>query len=346
MNIRSNTPWSRPYRRHSRASRRLFMLAAALFLVVVIGSMLVNHSYASRLKPLSDSSQSRYITIASGASPNDIGQLLFDSQLIRSPDAFVWYVTTHNQRDKLQAGTYRLAPNMSTPTIATMIANGKVASDLVTVLSGQTLTEIRKVFITAGFTVNAVDTSLRADQYTGNAALADNPPNATLEGFLYPDSYQKTSATTPQQIIAQSLDEMQQHITPDIRNGFAAQGLTVYQGVTLASIVEQEVPSQPDRVQVAQVFLSRLRQRMKLGSNVTKNYAKTANDPSYDTFLVPALPAGPIGTISDGSLQAVAHPSNTDWLYFVTGDDHHTYFSHTYAEHQALVAKYCHKLCS
>jgi UPF0755 protein len=235
---------------------------------------------------------------------------------------------------------------MSTPTIADMIASGKVASDLVTIIPGQTLAEIRKVFITAGFTVNAVDAALRADQYSGNAALADNPPTATLEGFLYPDSYQKTSATTPQEIISQALSEMQQKVSPDIRNGFAAQGLSVYKGVTLASVVEKEVPNQADRNQVAQVFLLRLRQGMKLGSNVTKDYAKAANDPSYDTFQVPGLPAGPIGAISDSSLQAVAHPAPSDWVYFVTGDDGHTYFSHTLAEHQALVNKYCHKLCS
>lgn len=345
MNIRTNS-WSRPPKRYRRASRRLFILAAVLLLVVVVGSFVVNHSYANRLKPLSSSSESKYVTIASGASPTDIGQLLFDAHLIRSSDAFVWYVTTHNQRDKLQAGTYRLAPNMSTPTIADKIASGKVASDLVTIIPGQTLMQVRKMLITAGFPVNAVDQALQADNYSGNAALADNPSNATLEGFLYPDSYQKTSATTPQQIITQSLDEMQRHVTPDIRNGFAQQGLSVYQGVTLASIVEQEVPGQTDRNQVAQVFLLRLKQGMKLGSNVTKNYAKAANDPSYDTFQVPALPAGPIGAISDSSLQAVAHPAGSDWLYFVTGDDGSTYFSHTFAEHQALVDKYCHKLCS
>jgi UPF0755 protein len=345
MNIRTNIS-ARPYRHRRRASRRLLALAGILLLVVVIGSVLVNHSYANRLKPLSDSRQTQYVTIASGASPTDIGQLLFDAHLIRSSDAFVWYITTHNQRDRLQAGTYRLAPNMSTPTIADMIASGKVASDLVTIIPGQTLTEIRKVFITAGFTVNSVDTALRADQYAGNAALADNPATATLEGFLYPDSYQKTSATTPQEIITQALAEMQQHMTADVRNGFAQQGLSVYQGVTLASVIEQEVPGQTDRNQVAQVFLLRLRQGMKLGSNVTKDYAKAANDPSYDTFQVAGLPAGPIGAVSDSSLQAAAHPSATDWLYFVTGDDGHTYFSHTYTEHQALVAKYCHKLCS
>ena len=345
MNIRINQ-WSQSPRRYRRASRRLFLLAGILLLLVVAGSLLVNRSYASRLKPLSSSGDTKYVTIASGASPTDIGQLLFDSHLIRSSDAFVWYVTTHNQRDKLQAGTYRLAPNMSTPTIADMIANGKVASDLVTIIPGQTLGQIRKMFITAGFTVNAVDEALRAANYSGNAALADNPPGAPLEGFLYPDSYQKTSATTPEQIVSQALDEMQRHVTPAVRTGFAQQGLSVYQGVSLASIVEQEVPGQADRNQVAQVFLLRLKQGMKLGSNVTKNYAKAANDPSYDTFQVAGLPAGPIGAVSDSSLQAVAHPATTDWLYFVTGDDGHTYFSHTFAEHQALVNKYCHKLCS
>ncbi len=345
MNIRTNS-WPHSPRRYRRASRRLFFLAGILVLLVVIGSVIVNHSYANRLQPLSNSGATKYVTIANGASPTDIGQLLFDGHLIRSSDAFVWYVTTHNQRDKLQAGTYRLAPNMSTPTIADMIADGKVASDLVTIIPGQTLSQIRKMFITAGFTVNAVDDALRAANYSGSAALADNPAGAPLEGFLYPDSYQKTSATTPQQIVAQALDEMQRHVTPDIRNGFASQGMSVYQGVSLASIVEQEVPGQSDRNQVAQVFLLRLKQGMKLGSNVTKNYAKAANDPSYDTFQVSGLPAGPIGAISDGSLQAVAHPASSDWLYFVTGDDGHTYFSHTYAEHQALVDKYCHKLCS
>jgi UPF0755 protein len=334
------------YGGHRRMSRRLGGLALILVLLIVVGSLAVHTSYSQRLKPVSNSSASTYITIASGTPPADIAELLYDKQLIRNPDAFIWYITTHNQRDKLQAGTYRLSPNMSTPTIANMIAEGKVASDLVTILPGQTLTEIRKTFITAGFKVTDVDTALRADQYANNPALADNPGGATLEGFLYPDSYQKTSATTPKQIVEQSLAEMQRRVTTQIRNSFAQQGLSVYQGITLASIVEKEVPGASDRAQVAQVFLSRLKLPMRLSSNVTKDYAEEINDPSYDTYQVDGLPPGPIASVSAGAMNAVAHPATTSWLYFVTGDDKVTQYSQTFEQHQALIDKYCHKLCS
>jgi UPF0755 protein len=322
------------------------LLAAVLLLAVIIGSVFVHQSYNDRLRPVSSSSRSVYITIAPGTPPADIAELLYDDGLIRSTEAFVWYVTSHNQRDKLQAGTYRLAPNMSTPTIANLISQGKVATDLVTIVPGQTLTEIRKTFITAGFKVTDVDTALRADQYPDAPALADSPKGATLEGFLYPDSYQKTSATSPKEIVQQALDEMQQHLTTKIRNGFAAQGLSVYKGVTLASIVEKEVAKPAERPQVAQVFLSRLNQHMRFGSNVTKDYAESINDPSYDTFKVDGLPPGPIAAISIDALEAVAAPAKTTWLYFVTGDDGTTHFSRTYEQHQQLIDKYCHKLCA
>jgi UPF0755 protein len=139
---------------------------------------------------------------------------------------------------------------------------------------------------------------------------------------------------------------MQHHLTTDIRNGFAAQGLSVYQGVTLASMVEKEVSKPGDRAQVAQVFISRLRQGMRLGSDVTVFYARSINDNSYDTTTHTGLPPGPIAAVSDGALQAASHPAGSNWLYFVTGDDGTTYFSQTFEQHQEYVQKYCHKLCS
>jgi UPF0755 protein len=162
---------------------------------------------------------------------------------------------------------------------------------------------------------------------------------------LYPDSYQKTATTDPRTIVEEALDEMQQHLTTDIRDGFAAQGLTVYQGVTLASIVEKEVSKANERPQVAQVFLLRLKQHVRLGSDVTVLYAKANNDTSYDTTSHYGLPPGPIASISDSTLKAVAHPAGTDWLYFVTGDDGTTHFSHTLQEHQQNIDTYCHEKC-
>jgi UPF0755 protein len=146
---------------------------------------------------------------------------------------------------------------------------------------------------------------------------------------------------------------MQQQLTPKLKSAFAAEGLTVYQGITLASIVEQEVANQSDRDQVAQVFLTRLRIGMMLESNVTADYGATlagakpsSTFPSvYNTYLHPGLPPTPISNVDISSLDAVAYPANTDWLYFVAGDNGTTYFSTTYAQQEANVAQYCKQLC-
>jgi UPF0755 protein len=104
---------------------------------------------------------------------------------------------------------------------------------------------------------------------------------------------------------------------------------------------------------VAQVFISRLRAGMPLGSDVTAYYgallagkkASGAYDSPFNTLLHTGLPPTPISNVSERSLQAVAHPADTDWLYFVTGDDGVTHFTRTLAEHDAAAAQYCHKLC-
>jgi UPF0755 protein len=147
---------------------------------------------------------------------------------------------------------------------------------------------------------------------------------------------------------------MNKQMSPTIRNAFASEGLTPYQGLTLASIVEQEVSTQADRNQVAQVFLARLAQGMPLGSDVTAYYGALSAgqtpsvnyDSPYNTLLHKGLPPTPISSVSVSSLNAVAHPAKTSWLYFVTGDNGVTYFSKTLAQHQQLTQQYCHKLCS
>jgi UPF0755 protein len=331
------------------------MLVGIFAILLAAGAFTVQRWYYLQLRPVSSSMEKHYITIASGSSVTVIAQQLKSAGLIRSAQAFSWYVSVHNDRDKLQAGTYSFTPHQSTSEIADLIATGQVASDLVTILPGRRIDQIRQAFITAGFQPSAVDAALNVSQYRANyPALADNPPGSSLEGFLYPDSFEKTATTDPKQIIEESLSEMQQHLTSDIRSSFAREGLTVYQGVTLASIVEQEVSDQNERNQAAQVFLSRLQAGMPLGSDVTAFYGaimagaapSTTYDSPYNTLLHKGLPPGPISAVSDSSLNAVAHPASTDWLYFVTGDDGVTHFAKTLDEHNANVSKYCHKLCS
>ena len=327
----------------------------AILMVIFIGSAVaVRQVYLGNLKPVNASQRTSTVTVESGSSVHDITVLLKDNDLIRSVWAFEWYVRSKEVRDALQAGTYEIRPSQSVPEIVDVLTGGKIARDLVTILPAQRLAQIRERLISSGFDKKEVDTSLDPSLYKGHPALVDKPDGASLEGYLYPDSFEKTATTKPETIIRASLDEMAKRLTADMRAGIVKQGLNIHQGVILASIVEKEVSKPADRNVVAQVFLTRLKMGMVLGSDVTAIYGSiTATgtssikyDTAYNTHLHGGLPPGPISNVSAVSLGAVANPASTDFIYFVSGDDGATYFSKTLDEHNNLVNLHCKKLCS
>lgn len=349
--------------------RNLSRLWRALAIATVVGlvgtTIVIRQLYSNALQPVSASQHNILVTVPAGASVDEIAKKLESAGLVKHAWAFEWYVRNNNIRDKLQAGTYYLRPNQGVNSIVSSMTQGKIATDLFTVLPGQRLDQIQSALINiGGFSSDAVNSALKPDNYTDHPALTDKPAGASLEGYLYPESFQKIASTKPETIIRQSLDEMQNHLTPEIRQAFVKQGLTVHQGVTLASIIEQEVgdpkkPGNPNyKPTVAQVFLLRLRQNIQLGSDVTAFYgaikagqtlteAKALQfDSPYNTRLHGGIPPGPISNVSASSLEAVALPASTDYLYFVAGDDGATYFSHTLQEHERLTAEHCKKLCS
>jgi len=332
-----------------------------VLLVVLIGlafiaaaTIAVRMTYYHNLKPASGNATTHLVTIKEGASVKDIANTLQKDKIIRSAWAFRLYVSSKEVSSELKAGSYDLAASQSVAEIVAQLTHGKVATNLVTILPGQSLAQVHKRLVQDGFTEADVTAALDPAKYADNPALVDKPVGSSLEGYLYPDSYQKTDSTSAQTIIEASLRQMNTNLTPDLRAAFAKQGLSSYQALTLASIIEKEVPKQQDREQVAQVFLSRLRAGLKLQSDVTAFYgaallgkpASTTLDSPYNTYNFAGLPPTPISNVSLSSLRAVANPSNTDWLYFVAGDDGVTHFAKTLAEHEANTAQYCKKLCA
>lgn len=343
------------YARARQWPKRILYTALILLLVIVGSVIFIRRMYDENLKPVSSSTEQKVFIVRSGASVNEIGESLRKDGLIRQVWAFERYVRNENLGSKLQAGTYRLSPSQSVQTIAALMAEGKVAVDLLTILPGQRIDQVKDAFIKSKFDPGAVDAALNPANYGDSPALADKPASATLEGFLYPDSYQKDASTDPSVIIRASLKEMENRLTPGMRAAFAGQGLSVYQAVTLASVVEMEVSNAADRAQVAQVFLDRLKNDIALESDATAIYGAVLagqKKPSvrfesvYNTYSHKGLPPGPISNVTESSLQAVAKPAATNWMYFVAGDDGKTYFSKTLAEHEALTAEHCRKLCS
>ncbi len=344
------------YKQRTRSQRlKLFLFICSIVVIaLIIATVIVRHQYNNDLRAVSNDPKNKIVNISSGLSVEQIADLLRTDSLIRSSWAFDWYVRTTNVNGNLEAGTYALAANQTTPSIVSVLTQGKVATKLVTIIPGQRLDQVRATLINNGFTPASVDLALQPDQYSDLTALADKPPGASLEGLLYPDSFQKTDNTDPSIIIRESIVEMGHHLTPNLQAAFAQEGLTTYQGIILASMVESEVSKPSDQTQVAQVFLKRLSIGMPLGSDITAYYGSIVNgltpslsfDSPYNTLLHTGFPPTPVSTVTDQALNAVAHPATTTWLYFVTGDDGTTYFSQTAQQQQANTAQYCHKLCS
>jgi len=332
----------------------LIISGVVVLLALVTGAVLVRRAYYRNLEPASASQRVVLFTVPKGASVPEVAGSLKEKGLIRSTWAFEWYFRTNNLQQYLQAGTYSLRPSLNVSEIADVLTQGKIATDLVTIVPGARLDQIRQSLIEKyGFSQADVDEALKPEHYANHPALVDKPVGANLEGYLYPESFQKTADTNPQTIITASLDQMQKHLTPDLRAGIVRQGLTVHQGVILASIIEQEVSNPEDKKTVAQVFLRRLREDRLLESDATASYgailagqdASSRFDSAYNTYTHPGLTPTPISNVNSSSLEAVANPSNTDYLYFVAGDDGKTYFSRTLKEHEALTRQHCTRLC-
>jgi UPF0755 protein len=332
----------KPYRigvgSRSKWTKVLLFMAIATILLVVGAVVGVRTIYMNNLQSRDASASEDIIfVIENGDAVDEIASGLEDKKVIRSSWAFTQYVRTKELAESFKAGTYRLKASYDVATIVDILTEGKVAIDLFTILPGKRLDQINQTFIEEGFNAQDVEAALNPTLYTGHPALVDKPEGANLEGYLYPDSYQKIAETTPETIIRQSLDEMAEALTPDVRAGIAAQGLGVYEGIILASIIEKEVSGNnpENRPRVAQVFLKRLNIGMSLQSNATDNLPA-----EYDTYSITGLPPTPISNVTMNSLQAVANPANTDFLYFVAGKDCETRFSQTVEQHESYIQQH------
>ncbi|MBR0468056.1 endolytic transglycosylase MltG [Candidatus Saccharibacteria bacterium] len=225
---------------------------------------------------------------------------------------------------------------------------------------GETIFDVKKSLIEVGYTATEVDQALNAN-YSFDF-LNDRPSGASLEGYLYGETHQFYKNTPVKDIIKTFLEGMDEVIKEnDLKNRYAAQGLSLFEGITLASVVQKEAPT-PEMPTVAQVFLTRLDYGILLGSDVTVSYALDTIDPDrqeygdnqaalsvdscYNTRLYAGLPCGPISNPGLAALLAVAEPTDTSYLYFLTGDDGMMYYSYTEDEHIQNIYSHCQDLCN
>jgi len=342
----------------------LFMLGgllAALFIILIAAGVW----YQLQLRPVDATTTTKQrVTIQTGTSLGGIAQLLTQKKLIRSSIAFDVYIRLHGLRPRLQAGVYSLAPSESTADIVAHLVGGKTDDFTITFYPGATLTDnsstpdskkvdVTHVLLRAGYSKEEIAAAL-AKTYD-SPLFADKPAGTTLEGYIYGETYQFQSGASVEEILTRTFAEFYGQLQKyHIIEGMQAQGLSLYQGITLASIIQREVSNPADQRQVAQIFYLRLHQNMPLGSDVTAYYGadsigapRSVNvDTLYNTRLHAGLPPGPIAVPGLGALQAVAQPAPGDYLYFLSGDDGKTYYAHTNEEHEQNIINHCQVKCS
>lgn len=339
--------------------RWLLVIVAVLGILAAGGALYIR----GQLQPVSDQTQNQTFVVERGWTVRQIADSLLEKKLIKNPLVFRLYGQWLGKAHQIQAGAYILSPSMSVQEIYANLTPDKIQQLKITFIPGTSLNwrrndqdpnpSVSEVLTAAGYSSDEVKKALSKQYQTPLAELL--PGVSSLEGLIWADTFHFRLGISAEAVVQHSLEHMAQAIKQhDLVNLYQQRGLTLYQGIVLASIVEQEVPSKADRAQVAQVFFKRLDQGMPLQSDVTYQYASRQAgvpnnrdiDSPYNTYRYPDLPPAPIALPSLSSLLAVANPAEGEYLYFVSGDDDKNYFAKTDDEHQANIAKHCLKKCS
>lgn len=356
----------------TKTQKKILIITGAIVLVIALAVASVFIWWAQSTKPYDASCTDaetcdRVFSIQTNDSFHDIADRLEQDQLIRSSLAFQIYARLSGDYANVQAGSYIISKSNTLEHILTKFTTGDVESNVfrITFLPGETLTKTRERFLNAGYTDDEITAGFNAD-YGEHPVFTGAPADATLEGFIYGETYEFYIGTSVSTIIERTLDELWSVIQANkLVDKYENLGFTLYEGITLASVVQKESSTEStiaDMPTVAQVFELRLKKGITLGSDAIIAYRADQINPNrdktdwtiytnqikgkcpWDSRSCTGLPPNPISAPSSHALIAVGNPTNTDYLFFLTGDDGKMYYARTDAEHEANKV-HCPVLC-
>jgi UPF0755 protein len=348
---------------------KVVALTVLLFLAVVSGLAWQAISYPGS-HPGGPAREAK-ITIDKGMTLGEIAKRLRDKGLIDHPRWFRFYANERGLAQKMRAGQYTLSSKMSPKELLDRLVEGVPVEEVaVTIPEGKNMLQVAELLEAAG--VTSQDEALRLMR---DAAFVRSVgvPNATLEGYLYPDTYRFRSGSPAAKVLGQMVkhgEEVLAALDKQHPDGVAMlkklYGFSDREIVLMASLVEKETAQPAERPRIAGVFLNRLRlptfvpHRLetdptivygctvptkksaackKFEGRIRKIHLTDADNP-YNTYTHEGLPPGPISNPGRAALEAVLQPDATPYLYFVSKNDGTHYFSKTRAEHEAAVNKY------
>lgn len=349
-----------------RAALVVFLATVAIAIAAATLAFLIVYRYPDQPNRLPPAGAPARVVIAPGARFPEILDALDAAEVIGSRAAFRVYATWRGLTQSVRAGAYDLRTDMTPRQVLSRLVRGAAEPDVaVTIPEGRNIVEIADLLAAAGIgTRDALLRRMRDERF----ARALGVPAATLEGYLFPDSY-RLRPDAPDQAL-RTLHARFRAVFSELEHRHAATKAALAMGdheiVVLASIVEKETGKPSERGMVASVYLNRLRlpsfSPKLLEADPTITYGCTVaqapsvacrrmegrirtaqlrdRDNPYNTYVRPGLPPGPIANPGRAALEAVFAPAQTAYLFFVSRNDGSHHFSSTLAEHRAAVDRY------
>jgi len=298
----------------------------------------------------------RPFVIARGETAGQIATRLEQEGIIRSALAFAFVLYETERENALQSGTYTVSPALTPRDIAKLFEKAPGEQIVLRIIDGWRLTEVATA-------VNKAFPSISKEAFTSAAAVGERKntvlvgmdPTASLEGFLFPDTYFMRPDMTAPQIVGVLLDTFERKVGATLRAASADRKVPIYDIVKLASIIEREARDRAESPTIAGVYTNRLEIGMKLDADPTIQYAlgewrelsldDLKLDSPYNTYRYPGLPPTPIANPGAAALEGAAKPAKVPYFYFVAKSDGtggHA-FSVTLEEHEANRVKYGNK---
>ncbi|MFH1583432.1 MAG: endolytic transglycosylase MltG [Candidatus Falkowbacteria bacterium] len=327
-----------------------------IFLLIIIA---VGFLYWQNLNsPVDANGQEQVFIVNKGEAIKQVADNLKKENLIRSVFYFKYKI---GAGDNVKAGEYLISPKLSTKEIIKILTLGDAISKekSIRIIEGWSNKDIG-AYLEKNNIISAKDFIALADSplsqwkfsFLRPDFLNDAPKQAALEGYLFPDTYRIFNDTTGEGVIFKMLDNFDKKITPEMIKEIKRQNKTIYEIVTMASIIEKEVRSADDMKIVSGIFWNRIKNRQGLESCATLAYILGVNKPQYsvedtkvaspyNTYKYRGLPPGPIANPGFNAIYAAVYPENTNYNYFLSNPaTGKTIFSKTLDEHNANKYKY------
>lgn len=287
-------------------------------------------------------------TVHKGDNFINIGSRLEGEGIITSKFLFYIYTILSGKREGLQAGVYLLSPSMPVDEIAGKLYSGNVAQMRVTIIEGWRSDEIAD-YLSDEFGLNR---NLFLELvYSYEIDGLDKPEGATLQGYLFPDTYFMPYGFNEKDLIDAMVSNLNRRLTDEIRSDIEKQDKTLFEIITMASMIEKEVRSREDKDLVSGILWRRNEIGMPLQVDATIIYLtrkrttrvsikETRIDSPYNTYLNKGLPVGPISNPGMDSILAAINPVSSDYLFYLSKPTGETVFSRNFQEHIAAKNRY------